>query len=87
MSTLFQQVLHQIGIKQFKSTLFHPESQGALERFHQTLKSMMKNIILNMRNIGMKAFNFCSLHLEKLFKNRFHSVPMNLFSAIPLGDL
>ena len=42
MSTLFQQVMHEIGIKQFKSTAFHPESQGALERFHQTLKSMIK---------------------------------------------
>ena len=42
MSGLFQQVMHELGIKQFKSSAYHPESQGALERFHQTLKSMMK---------------------------------------------
>jgi len=39
---LFQQVMHQQGIQQFKSTVYHPQSQGALERFYQTLKSMMR---------------------------------------------
>lgn len=39
MSGIFQQVMHQLQIKQYKSTAYHPESQGALERFHQTLKT------------------------------------------------
>ena len=42
MSSLFQQVMYQLGIKQFKSSAYHPESQGVLERFHQTLKNMMR---------------------------------------------
>ena len=42
MSGLFQQIMHELGIKQFKSSAYHPESQGALERFHQTLKNMMR---------------------------------------------
>jgi hypothetical protein len=42
MSGLFQQVMHELGIKQFKSSAYHPESQGALERFHQTLKNMIR---------------------------------------------
>ncbi|XP_077977779.1 uncharacterized protein LOC144433347 [Glandiceps talaboti] len=42
MSNLFQQVLHQLGIEQYKSSAYHPESQGALERFHQTLKNMIR---------------------------------------------
>ena len=42
MSGLFQQVMHELGIKQFKSSTYHPESQGALERFHQTLKNMIR---------------------------------------------
>lgn len=42
MSGLFQQVMCQLGIQQFKSTAYHPQSQGALERFHQTLKNMME---------------------------------------------
>ena len=42
MSGIFQQVMHELQIKQYKSTAYHPESQGALERFHQTLKNVMQ---------------------------------------------
>ncbi|KAJ8026967.1 hypothetical protein HOLleu_31953 [Holothuria leucospilota] len=42
MSTVFQQMLYDLGIDQIKSSAYHPESQGALERFHQTLKNMLK---------------------------------------------
>ena len=43
MSGIFQQVMHELGITQFKSSPYHPESQGALERFHQTLKNMIRS--------------------------------------------
>ena len=39
---LFQQVVFQLGAKQIKSSVYHPESQGALERFHSTLKNMIR---------------------------------------------
>ena len=42
MSGVFQQIMCQLGIKQFKSSACHPQSQGALERFHQTLKNMLR---------------------------------------------
>jgi len=32
----------QLGIKQVKSAPYHPQSQGALERLHQTLKNMVR---------------------------------------------
>ncbi|KAJ8040186.1 hypothetical protein HOLleu_14412 [Holothuria leucospilota] len=35
-------MLYELGIDQIKSSAYHPESQGALERFHQTLKNMLK---------------------------------------------
>ena len=38
MSNVMQQATYQLGIKQCKSATYHPESQGALERFHQTLE-------------------------------------------------
>ncbi|XP_069181863.1 uncharacterized protein [Procambarus clarkii] len=31
-----------LGIQQITSSAYHPESQGALERFHQTLKGMLR---------------------------------------------
>ena len=42
MAGLFQQAMHELGIKQNVSSAYHPQSQGALERFHQTLKNMMR---------------------------------------------
>ena len=46
MSELMQVLLHKLGIKQLKSTPYHPESQGVLERYHQNLKTMMKSYCL-----------------------------------------
>ena len=42
MSGLMQQVMHVLGVQQYKSSAYHPESQGAIERFHQTLKNMTR---------------------------------------------
>ena len=42
MAGLFQQVMYKLGIHRFKSSAYHPESQGALERFHLTLKNMLR---------------------------------------------
>ena len=43
MSGIFQQVMHELGIKQYRSSAYHPESQGALKRFLQTLKNMIRS--------------------------------------------
>ena len=42
-SRIFQQVMHELGIKQYKSSAYHPESRDALERVHQTLKNMIRS--------------------------------------------
>ena len=33
--------MHELGIKQYNSSAYHPESQASLERFHQTYKNMI----------------------------------------------
>ena len=43
MSGIFQHAMRKLGIKQNRSSAYHPESQGALERFHQTLKNMIRS--------------------------------------------
>ena len=48
MSGLFQQVVFQLGAKDIKSSTYHPESQGALERFHSTLKNMISRYCLDI---------------------------------------
>ena len=47
MSGVFQQIMYQLGIIQCKSSAYHPQSQGSIERFHQTL-TVIKT--------GMKVF-------------------------------
>lgn len=42
MSGIFKQVMKELGIKQLTSSAYHPQSQGALERYHQTLKTMLR---------------------------------------------
>ena len=42
MSGVFQQVMCELGIKQYTLSACHPQSQGALEKFHQTLKNMIR---------------------------------------------
>ena len=41
-SKFFAEILRQLGIQQNLSTAYHAQSQGALERFHSTLKSLLR---------------------------------------------
>ncbi len=45
-SKLFVQTLTQFAIKHELSSAYHPQSQGAKERFHQTLKMMLRTYYL-----------------------------------------
>ncbi len=42
MSKVFKPVLDDLTVSHVTSSAYHPQSQGALERFHQTLKTMLK---------------------------------------------
>ena len=42
MAGIFQQVMNELGIREYTFSAYHPESQGAPERWHQTLKNMMR---------------------------------------------
>lgn len=50
MSNVFNQVMKTLAITHRTSSAYHPESQGALERFHQTLKSMLRKYCLETGN-------------------------------------
>ena len=46
LSNVFEQVLRALSIEHRVSSAYHPESQGALERWHQTLKSVLRKYCL-----------------------------------------
>lgn len=50
MSKLFVTSLKELGITHQVSSAYHPESQGALERWHQTLKSMLRKYCMDNPN-------------------------------------
>lgn len=49
-SKLFIQSLSSLGVTLCTSIAYHPESQGALERFHQILKAMLKKYCFDTGN-------------------------------------
>ncbi|CAI5669654.1 unnamed protein product [Oreochromis niloticus] len=48
LSRAFKQTLISLGISHSVSSAYHPESQGTLERWHQTLKAMLKKYCHDM---------------------------------------
>lgn len=38
---MFDEILKQLRVRHQQSSAYHPQSQGALERFHQTLKTLL----------------------------------------------
>ena len=47
-SNMFRNILKQLHVKQRLSSAYHPQSQGALERFHCTLKSLLRAYCLEL---------------------------------------
>lgn len=47
LSGIFEQVLTSLSIAHRVSSAYHPESQGALERWHQTFKSVLRKYIMD----------------------------------------
>ena len=77
MSGIFQQVMHELGIKQYRSSAYHPESEGVLERFHQTLKNMIRSYCFDTKKVGMKVYTFYFLQLGNLYRNLLVSALSN----------
>ncbi|XP_076031069.1 uncharacterized protein LOC143019315 [Oratosquilla oratoria] len=45
-SRLFNQVMQSLGVRQSRSSAYHPQSQGVVERFHQTFKRILRTYCL-----------------------------------------
>ncbi|XP_076055291.1 uncharacterized protein LOC143033689 [Oratosquilla oratoria] len=45
-SCLFNKVMESLGVRQSRSLAYHPQSQGVVERFHQTLKRVLQTFCI-----------------------------------------
>ncbi|XP_063436098.1 uncharacterized protein LOC134717538 [Mytilus trossulus] len=78
MSGLFQQVVFQLGIAQFRSSAYHPESQGALERFHQTFKNMIRTFCLQFDRDWDDGVHFLLFAVREAVQESFGFSPFEL---------
>jgi len=78
MSGIFQQVMHQLGITQCKSSAYHPQFQGAIERFHQTLKTMMRTCCLDCDNNWDKGVHLLLFAVRESIQDSLGFSPFEL---------
>ena len=87
MSSLMQQVTHQLWIKQCKSSAYHLENQGALERFHQTLKSMIRTYCLQFEKQWVQGIQQLLSAVREAVQESLGYSPFELALAVQSGAL
>ena len=50
MSRLTKSLCETFGVKRVRTSPYHPQSDGAIERWHACLKGMMKRAEINLKN-------------------------------------
>ncbi|XP_068221744.1 uncharacterized protein [Palaemon carinicauda] len=63
-SKYFRDKMKELGINLVTSTPYHPESQGIVERFHQTLKSCLRKLCNNFEHDWEEKLPFVLLALR-----------------------
>ena len=79
MSSLFQQVVFQLGAKQIRSN--HPGSQGALERFHSISKNMTRTYCLDNEKDLDEGINLLLFAVRESVEDSSGSCPFELVSG------
>jgi transposase InsO family protein len=64
-----------LNIKQFQSNAYHPESQGAVERFHQTLKNMRNTLCLDSQQYMDDGVHMLLLAAREAFHESLRCSP------------
>ena len=87
MAHAFQQVMNQLGIKQYKSSAYHPESLGALERFHQTSKTMIKMYCIENSKDWDEGVHLLLFAVRESVQESLGFSPFKLFGHTVRGPL
>lgn len=87
-SRVFARVLKQLRIQHNVSSAFHPESQEALERFHQSLKSMLRKYCLETGKDWADADPWLLFACREVVQESLGFSPADLvFAQSPRGPL
>lgn len=78
LSKHFKQFLHSLSITHRVSSVYHPESQGALERWHQTLKSALRKYCLETGTGWDEAVPFALFALREAVQESLGFSPAEL---------
>ena len=88
MSKLFASVLKKLSIAHQVSSPYHPESQGALERWHQTLKAMLRKYCMDTCNDWDEGVPFVLFAIRETVQESLGFSPADLvFGHTPRGPL
>ena len=63
-------VMHKLGITQYKTFPYHPQCQGALKRWLQTLKTMMR--IVGIASFSLIFVKQMCANKEGFFEKKYH---------------
>ena len=66
---LMTQLYEQLRITKIKTSVYHPEGNGLVERFNGTLKAMLKKLRKSAYKAGISSFLICCLHIGKFHVN------------------
>ena len=96
-SKLFQSLLKRLGCQKLRTTAFHPQSNGLVERFHRTLKNSLRSativhdwtsnlpyILLGWRNIPSSRYGASPAQL--VFGSNTYLVNDLFFGTAPSDD-
>lgn len=77
---MFSEILKVLKVKHNQSTMYHPQSQGVIERYYQTLKSLLRAycvelnrdweeglpwLLLAARGVQQESLGFRVAYLER----------------------
>ena len=87
-SRLFNQVLKTLDVQYVVSSAYHPESQGALERWHQMLKSMLRKYCVEHEREWDEGIPFVLFAAREAVQESLGFSPAELvFGHTPRGPL
>lgn len=77
-SRFFRKKMSELGVHHVTSSPYHPESQGQVERFHQTLKSVIKKFCIETGNEWDKEVPFALFAIRSVPNETLGFSPFDL---------